>query len=182
MNFFEAQQQARQQSKRLVLLFVLAVIAIIMAIDLVVVAALLANSDDAAAGLTVGQTLAQHTGTVLLVSLIVGSVIALASLFKIGTLRSGGAAVAQSMGGTLISAETTNPHHRRLRNVVEEIAIASGVPVPEIYVLEQKVMLVGLQHYFEIWDPDVLEAQEQKAIEGGLPEALANFSFQGDRG
>ena len=41
---------------------------------------------------------------------------------------------------------------------------------------------VGLQHYFEIWDPDVLEAQEQKAIEGGLPEALANFSFQGDRG
>ena len=48
--------------------------------------------------------------------------------------------------------------------------------------IEQKVMLVGLQHYFEIWDPDVLEAQEQKAIEGGLPEALANFSFQGDRG
>jgi Zn-dependent protease with chaperone function len=65
-------------------------------------------------------------------------VIGLASLFKIGSLRSGGAAVAQSLGGTLVPAETTNPHHRRLRNVVEEIAIASGVPVPEIYVLEQE--------------------------------------------
>ncbi|MEI8302670.1 MAG: division/cell wall cluster transcriptional repressor MraZ [Burkholderiales bacterium] len=47
---------------------------------------------------------------------------------------------------------------------------------------EQKVMLVGLQHYFEIWDPKVLEDQENKAIEGGLPEALANFSFQGEQG
>ena len=43
-------------------------------------------------------------------------------------------------------------------------------------------MLVGLQHYFEIWDPKVLQAQEDKAIEAGLPEALANFSFQGDQG
>ena len=47
---------------------------------------------------------------------------------------------------------------------------------------EQKVMLVGLQHYVEIWDPKVLEEQESKAIAGGLPEALANFSFQGDAG
>ncbi len=47
---------------------------------------------------------------------------------------------------------------------------------------EQKVMLVGMQHYFEIWNPKVLEEQEQKAIDAGLPEALANFSFQGDQG
>jgi MraZ protein len=60
--------------------------------------------------------------------------------------------------------------------IAPELRKAAGLKI------EQKVMLVGLQHYFEIWDPDVLEAQEQKAIEGGLPEALANFSFQGDRG
>lgn len=47
---------------------------------------------------------------------------------------------------------------------------------------ESKAMLVGLQHYFEIWNPKVLEEQENKAIEAGLPEALANFSFQGDQG
>jgi MraZ protein len=60
--------------------------------------------------------------------------------------------------------------------VAPELREAAGLKT------EQKVMLVGLQHYFEIWDPKVLEAQEQKAIDGGLPEALANFSFQGDLG
>jgi MraZ protein len=39
-----------------------------------------------------------------------------------------------------------------------------------------------LQHYFEIWDPKALEEQENQAIAGGLPEALANFSFQGEAG
>ncbi len=60
--------------------------------------------------------------------------------------------------------------------VAPELRQAAGLKT------EQKVMLVGLQHYFEIWDPKVLEAQEQKAIDVGLPEALANFSFQGDQG
>ena len=172
MNFFEAQQQARQQSKRLVLLFVLAVIAIIGAIDLVVVAAMLANADDAAAGLTAGETLAQHASTLLAVSLIVAAVIALASLFKIGALRSGGAAVAQSLGGTLISAETTNPHHRRLRNVVEEIAIASGVPVPEIYVLEQES---GINAFAAGYTP----ADAAIAVTRGALEKLRRDELQG---
>jgi MraZ protein len=60
--------------------------------------------------------------------------------------------------------------------IAPELREAAGLKV------EQKVMLVGLQHYFEIWDPKVLEEQENKAIEGGLPEALANFSFQGEAG
>ncbi|MCX7273932.1 MAG: division/cell wall cluster transcriptional repressor MraZ [Burkholderiales bacterium] len=60
--------------------------------------------------------------------------------------------------------------------IAPELREAAGLKV------EQKVMLVGLQHYFEIWDPKVLQAQEDKAIEAGLPEALANFSFQGDQG
>jgi len=42
------------------------------------------------------------------------------------------------MGGTLVSPETSDPLRSRLRNVVEEMAIASGVPVPEIYVMEHE--------------------------------------------
>ncbi len=42
------------------------------------------------------------------------------------------------MGGTLVPADVQDPLRRRLRNVVEEMAIASGVPVPEIYVLEEE--------------------------------------------
>ena len=42
------------------------------------------------------------------------------------------------MGGVPVPEDTTDANLRRLRNVVEEIAIASGVPVPRIYVLEHE--------------------------------------------
>ncbi|MBK6725721.1 MAG: M48 family metallopeptidase [Xanthomonadales bacterium] len=173
MNFFELQHQARKQSKRLIVLFVLAVLAIIAAIDLVIVIAMLANADEArAANLSAGEIIAQHSGALLGISLIVGAVIALASLFKIGSLRSGGGTVAQSLGGTLISAETNNPHYRRLRNVVEEIAIASGVPVPEIYVLEQES---GINAFAAGYTP----ADAAIAVTRGALEKLKRDELQG---
>jgi Zn-dependent protease with chaperone function len=172
MNFFEAQHRARKQSKRLVLLFVLAMLAIVAAIDLIVVAAVLANDEDAAAGLTFVESIGQHARLLLVVSLGVAGVVGLASLFKVGTLRSGGAVVAQSLGGTLVSAETTNPHHRRLRNVVEEIAIASGVPVPEIYVLEQES---GINAFAAGYTP----ADAAIAVTRGALEKLKRDELQG---
>src|SRR5581483_1471819 len=75
---------------------------------------------------------------VVLTSLVTLAVILVASMVRTATLRGGGGGVARAAGGTLISPDTLNPPYRRLRNVVEEIAIASGVPVPEIYVLEQE--------------------------------------------
>ncbi len=63
--------------------------------------------------------------------LIVGS-----TLYKTAALSAGGGQVAIQMGGTLVPPDTNDPLRRRLRNVVEEMSIASGVPVPEIYVLE----------------------------------------------
>ena len=173
MNFFELQHQARKQSKRLILMFVLAVIAIVIAIDVVVVVAMLLNSDDVrAANLSAGEVIAQHTGTLVFSSIAVVAVVALSSLFKIGTLRSGGAAVAQSLGGTLVSAESTNPHYRRLRNVVEEIAIASGVPVPEIYVLEQET---GINAFAAGYSP----ADAAIAVTRGALEKLKRDELQG---
>ena len=50
----------------------------------------------------------------------------------------GGGRVAVQMGGTLVPPDVQDPLRKRLRNVVEEMAIASGVPVPEIYVLESE--------------------------------------------
>ncbi|NIM73728.1 MAG: peptidase M48, partial [Gammaproteobacteria bacterium] len=52
-----------------------------------------------------------------------------ASIYKTTVLASGGGRVARQMGGTLVAADVTDPLRRRLRNVVEEMAIASGVPV-----------------------------------------------------
>ena len=42
------------------------------------------------------------------------------------------------MGGRLVNSNTTDPDERKLLNVVEEMAIASGVPMPQVYVLNEE--------------------------------------------
>ncbi|MEO6065873.1 MAG: M48 family metallopeptidase, partial [Lysobacterales bacterium] len=139
MNFFEHQQLARTQSRRLIVLFALAVALIVIAVDLVVVlvAGMTLPSERIAAG-GLGNFATGHPALLVFATLGTLAVIGIASLVKTAMLRSGGGAVARQLGATLVPAETRSPSLRRLRNVIEEIAIASGVPVPEIYVLEQE--------------------------------------------
>ncbi|HEY6545114.1 MAG TPA: M48 family metallopeptidase, partial [Dokdonella sp.] len=126
MNFFAHQAQARRQTRRMLVMFALAVIVIVAAID----AVLLAVFDRGGEGIGPGG-LALASAAVLLV-------IALGSLYRIATLRGGGAAVARQLGGTQVGGGTRSFAHRRLYNVVEEISIAAGVPMPEVFVLEQE--------------------------------------------
>ncbi len=130
MNFFARQDQVRRQSRRLVLLFVLAVAAIVVAVNLAVVVGY---------GATAGGLLPlPMMGLATLGTL---GVIGLGSAFRMAELRAGGAAVARKLGGTLVAPDARDPHYRRLRNVVEEIAIASGVPVPQVFVLEEETAI-----------------------------------------
>jgi Zn-dependent protease with chaperone function len=130
MNFFERQAQARRTSTRLVLLFALAVAGIVVAVDL-------------AAWLVFGAGGKGEGSTLLLVftTLVTLAIIGLGSAYRIATLGSGGDAVAQQLGGTPVPEDATDLSLRRLRNVVEEIAIASGVPVPKLYVLEHEAAI-----------------------------------------
>src|SRR5690606_38054058 len=77
-------------------------------------------------------------GAMVVASLATVAIIGLGSLFRIASLRGGGDQVALQLGGTPVPEDTTDFNLRRLRNVVEEIAIASGAPVPRIYVLEHE--------------------------------------------
>ncbi|WP_372797944.1 M48 family metallopeptidase [Pontiella sp.] len=63
-------------------------------------------------------------------------VVAFGSILKKSELRGGGPIIATQLGGRPLPPETDNFYERRLRNVVEEMAIASGVPVPQIYVMD----------------------------------------------
>ncbi len=65
-------------------------------------------------------------------------VILTASVIKMNTLQKGGGAVAEMLGGRKISTGATDQAERRLINVVEEMAIASGIPVPQVYVLDSE--------------------------------------------
>ena len=135
MNFFAQQERSRAQSRRMLILFILAVAGIVIAVDLVIAVAFGAIGHDKHQKLDVSSV---QPHVMVWSSLLVIAVIGLATMYKISTLRSGGGAVAQQLGATLVPADTTNFAYRRLRNVIEEIAIASGVPVPEIYVLEDE--------------------------------------------
>lgn len=129
MEFFEAQDRARRKTRLLVLLFILAVLAII-AIVYIVVYILTARRGAPVMGIDLA-----------LLGIVAGGVIVLVgsgSGFRISQLRRGGPAVAELLGGKQVDPETSDPAERRLLNVVEEMALASGLPVPAVYVLEDQ--------------------------------------------
>ncbi len=133
MNFFEHQARARRQTRWLIVAFGVATILFVLAIDIVLLVAMGGLGDGR------GQVASEDLFLPLAgTSVVVVGVILLASLYRTMTLRSGGAAVATELGGVRVDADTADPLRQRLRNVVEEMALASGVPVPDVYVLERE--------------------------------------------
>jgi Zn-dependent protease with chaperone function len=134
MNFFEHQAAARSKTRRVLWLFALAVVIIVAAINIVVLIVFGGVAID-------GREPVDHDtviGMMLMGSLVTLGVIGCGSVFKTLSLRGGGGNVARALGGTLVPEDPRDFHLRRLRNVVEEMSIASGVPVPEIYVLDRE--------------------------------------------
>ncbi len=139
MNFFEHQQRARQRSTLAVLLFIVATLAVVAATDLLVLGILaFLGTDPYAPPSAYFAWIGAHPRALLWTSLGTVGLVAGASLYRMATLASGGSAVAQSLGGTLIDAGVRDPLRRQLINVVEETAIAAGVPAPQVYVLESE--------------------------------------------
>ncbi|MEE2640127.1 MAG: M48 family metallopeptidase [Planctomycetota bacterium] len=135
MDFFANQDKARGKTKLLVFYFGLAIFMMILVIYIAVAAILnVAQEQDQP-----GHTVTWFRPLVLLaVTLGVTSVVGLASLLKTWELRSGGDKVAQMLGGRLIYPGSPDPHERMVMNVVEEMALASGTPVPPVYVLDHE--------------------------------------------
>lgn len=139
MNFFQRQTETRRLSRQLVALFVVAVICVVIGVDFVLFT-VLASVQPGAEGFALPSWawLSTHPGIVFVTTLSVVGVIGLSSLYKTIALNGGGGVVARSLGGVRVSPDTTDPQQRRLLNVVEEMSIASGVPMPEVYLLEQE--------------------------------------------
>ncbi len=137
MNFFEAQDRARRTTRRLIVVYALATLLIVLGVTAVVGFALM-NFTQAGYGLAAPDFARQQAPVLLATAIITALFILGASLYKTARLSAGGSRVAADLGGTLVPADVQDPLRRRLRNVVEEISIASGVPVPEIFVLEQE--------------------------------------------
>lgn len=128
MDFFAHQEQARRKSGILIFYFILAVAGIIFATYALASGILLLTNEYPSAFWNPRVLVYTGIGT--------GAVIFLASAFKTAQLAGGGAVVARELGGREVDLNTTDFHERRLLNVVEEMAIASGVPAPAVYVMD----------------------------------------------
>ncbi len=134
MDFFEAQDDARRSTLLLVGLFALAVLALIGLANLLVMTAIQSwgrVSDPYVAALPP----AFDWHLFVAVSAGVLAIVAAGTYYKLRVLSGGGRVVAESLGGRIIPRDTDDPLERRLLNVVDEMAIASGTPVPPVYVL-----------------------------------------------
>ena len=130
MDFFEQQDKARGLTGYLFLLFGFAVVCIIISIFCLASVAVGFEKDLAGLAWTFELAIISTIGTVIAVFL--------ASAFRISWLSSGGKVVAESMGGQRLSQNTKDPLSRQVLNVVEEMAIASGTPVPPVYLMEEQ--------------------------------------------
>jgi Zn-dependent protease with chaperone function len=136
MDFFQRQDQARKKTKWLVIYFAVAVILIITMMYFVVwfgyyfASIYRPNVIQIPSLWNLNVFLGATLGTLAVVSI--------GSAYKINQLADGGSAVAQLLGGHLLQSRTTDIDERKLLNVVEEMSIASGVPMPQVYVLNNE--------------------------------------------
>jgi Zn-dependent protease with chaperone function len=134
MDFFSHQAAARTRTSMLVFMYAIAVVLIVAAVYAAYVGILVAYG--AQQGRPAASAEYWFPDAFLGVSLVVLSIVALGTLWKTAQLRGGGRAVAESLGGRLVVPQTEDAAERRLINVVEEMSIASGLPVPPVYVMD----------------------------------------------
>lgn len=147
MNFFEQQDIARRNTRRLIILLMLAVASLIV-ITVIVIAGIWAYVNTGTDGYLsethagFGRSLIDALSWEMLfwISLLICTVVSFGSFYKLLQLRSGGRAVAEAMGGRLLNINTQDADERKILNVVEEMAIASGTPVPPVYLIEDEAI------------------------------------------
>jgi Zn-dependent protease with chaperone function len=168
LNFFDAQDRARRASKWLVVVYIIATALIVVGVTLIVGFAFGVFSDSNSNEYASGDPTSLLVTTAVVTTLFILG----ASLFKTSVLSAGGGRVATQLGGTLVPADVRDPRRRELRNVVEEMAIASGVPVPEIYVLEEES---GINAFAAGFSP----ADAAIAVTRGTLDLLSRDELQG---
>ena len=158
-------------SRRLVTLYLVAAALIVLGVTAVVGAALYFSSS-MTVGVPLRYFLAEYAPVLIATAIGAALLIGGATAFKTAALSSGGGSVAAGLGGTQVAPDVQDPLRRRLRNVVEEMAIASGTPVPEIYVLEQEDGINAFAAGYEPGDAAI-------AVTRGALELLDRDELQG---
>ncbi|HYG24198.1 MAG TPA: M48 family metallopeptidase [Verrucomicrobiae bacterium] len=140
MDFFDRQDKARRQTKVLVVYFLLGVALLIAAIYVALV--LVLQWPETSRRYIEAQGFSLWNPRLFLGTAIgTGAVILMGSLFKTLQLSRGGSAVASMLGGRAVNPNTADPDERKLLNIVEEMALASGIAVPQVYVMDEELAI-----------------------------------------
>lgn len=137
MNFFQAQDKARKNTSWLIFLFVLAIISLVILTNILIIgtfAYMGANENDS---FLYVFTHSIEQDVIIAISVGVSLLITIGSIYKIISLSKGGSAIAEMLGGQLISQSTTDYQERKLLNVIEEMSIAAGMPIPKAYIMDE---------------------------------------------
>ena len=138
-DFFEAQDRARKQTGRLVMLFIFGMSATMLSLWAVAATVVAFALGNAKTNRGESPQWAEAFGSwelFVMVIVIVGLIVGIATLVKLAQLSQGGSKIAEMLGGVHISPGTRVAQHRELLNIVEEMSIASGVPVPPVYLID----------------------------------------------
>lgn len=137
MNFYAAQDQARKSSRTLLLLFILLNLAMVCLINLLFAWYLWVNDDPLSLPDRVFFDYLSWE-RIFTVAAAISLLLIFAAWLKWLDIKQGGGAVAEQFGGEQILHSTADAGERRLLNVVEEMALAAGVPVPPVYVMHHE--------------------------------------------
>jgi Zn-dependent protease with chaperone function/uncharacterized tellurite resistance protein B-like protein len=173
MDFFERQDKARRNTKVLVFYFTVAVVLLVGATYVAVFATFLGGRfKDSIASAGEPSVSLWQPDLFLWTALATLGVILIGSVTKTLQLNRGGSAVAEMLDGRLINSNSTDPDERKLLNIVEEMAIASGVPVPQVYVMNDEAGINAFSAGFSTSDAAV-------GVTRGCMKKLSRDELQG---
>jgi Zn-dependent protease with chaperone function len=142
MDFFEHQQQARRHTALMIVLFVLAVAATVIVVDLIGVLVYTLTNHPRGAMSSATFALGRTPGSVHLgIAAVTLGVIGFGSGLRMFDLAAGGTAVANMVGARYVKRDTSDLMEKRLLNLVEEMALASGITVPLVYVMDKQTTI-----------------------------------------
>lgn len=179
MDFFEAQDRAKRQTTRLVIYYVLAVLGIIGSVYIVTLLLFYSQSSGE------GAVSFWNPGWLVGVSFLVLATILIGTIYRVVQLRKGGSAVAEMLGGRKVNPSTIDLKEQVLLNVVEEMSIASGISVPDIYILDHEASINAFAAGYTVQDAAVgvtrgaLEQLNRDELQGVIAHEFSHI-FNGD--
>ena len=179
MDYFKQQDIARTKTSRLIALFILAILAIAFAVyGIALITMFWYHTRQPGYNLYSFEIIKPELGFWVISATLV--VILLGTITKIVELAKGGSAIAEKQGGRLINASAADASERRLINVVEEMAIASGVPVPQIFILEDEKGINAFAAGYTPNDAAVAVTRGCLTVSAAMPREL--FTRRGPEG